>query len=144
MFSRDGRTLVSGSEDGTILQWDMARQMTPQKVDYRLKPHQAKPFIQLALNATVHLSIGNRETRATIGSGFFIDIGYVATNYHVIKGQQQLYVKSVGDQRRYTFEKIVVIDEKHDLAILRISGPKPPILDLENSDEIEIGETIYT
>ncbi|MCY3724104.1 MAG: trypsin-like peptidase domain-containing protein [Candidatus Poribacteria bacterium] len=144
VFSRDGRTLVSGSEDGTILQWDMARQMTPQKVDYSLKPHQAKPFIQLALNATVHLSIGNRETRATIGSGFFIDIGYVATNYHVIKGQQQLYVKSVGDQRRYTFEKIVVIDEKHDLAILRVSGPNPPILDLENSDEIEIGETIYT
>lgn len=143
-FSRDGRTLVSGSEDGTILRWDMAKQVRSQKVDYRLKSHQAKPFIQLALNATVRLAVGNREAQTTIGSGFFIDIGYVATNYHVIKGQKQLYAKSVGDQRTYTIEDIVAIDEKHDLAILRISGPKPPILDLENSDEIEIGETIYT
>ena len=143
-FSRDGHTLISGSEDGTILRWDMAKQVRPQKADYRLKSHQAKPFIQLALNATVRLAVGNREAQTTIGSGFFIHIGYVATNYHVIKGQKQLYAKSVGDQRTYTIEEIVAIDEKHDLAILRISGPKPPILDLENSDEIEIGETIYT
>ena len=144
VFSKDGRTLVSGSEDGTILQWDMAKQLPPQQRDYRLKSHKAKPFIQLALNATVRLAVGNREVQTTIGSGFFIDIGYVATNYHVIKGQKQLYAKSVGDQRRYTIEEIVAIDEKHDLAILRISGPNPPILDLENSNEIEIGETIYT
>ncbi len=146
VFSKDGRTLVSGSEDGTILQWDMAKQLPPQQTDYRLKSHKAKPFIQLALNATVRLAVavGNRETQTTIGSGFFIDIGYVATNYHVIKGQKQLYAKSVGDQKRYTIEEIVAIDEKHDLAILRISGPNPPILDLENSDKIEIGETIYT
>ena len=146
VFSKDGRTLVSGSEDGTILQWDMAKQLPPQQTDYRLKSHKAKPFIQLALNATVRLAVvvGNREAQTTIGSGFFIDIGYVATNYHVIKGQKQLYAKSVGDQSRYIIEEIVAIDEKHDLAILRISGPNSPILDLENSDEIEIGETIYT
>ncbi len=145
-FSRDGHTLISGSEDGTILRWDMAKQLRPRSKDYRLKPHKAKPFIQLALNATVRLAVavGNREAQTTIGSGFFIDIGYVATNYHVIKGQKQIYAKSVGDQRRYTIEEIVAIDEKHDLAILRISGPNSPILDLENSDEIEIGETIYT
>ena len=122
----------------------MAKQVRPQKTDYRLKSHKAKPFIQLALNATVRLAVGNREAQTTIGSGFFIDIDYVATNYHVIKGQKQLYAKSVGDQRKYTIEEIVVIDERHDLAILRVSGPNPPILDLEDSDEIEIGETIYT
>ena len=143
-FSKDGRTLVSGSKDGTILRWDMAKQLRPRPKDYRLKSHKAKPFIQLALNATVRLAVGNREAQTTIGSGFFIDIDYVATNYHVIKGQKQLYAKSVGDQRKYTIEEIVVIDERHDLAILRVSGPNPPILDLENSDEIEIGETIYT
>ena len=142
-FSEDGRTLVSGSEDGTILRWDMAKQVRPQKADYRLKSHQAKPFIQLALKATVRLAVGNREAQTTIGSGFFIDIGYVATNYHVIKGIKQVYARSVADQTRYTVEEIVAIDEKQDLAILRVSGPNPPILDLENSDEIEIGETIY-
>ena len=143
VFSRDGRTLVSGSEDGTILLWDMAKQLPPQP-DYRLKSHKAKPFIQIALNATVGLAIGDREVRATIGSGFFIDTGYVATNYHVIEGKKQVYAKSVADQTRYTVEEIVVIDETHDLAILRVSGPSPPILSLDNSDEIEIGETVYT
>ena len=144
VFSKDGRTLVSGSEDGTILLWDMEKQLPQQPRDYRLKPHKAKPFIQIALNATVHLGIGDQEVQATIGSGFFVDTGYVATNYHVIKGKEQVYAKSVANQTRYTVEEIAVIDEKHDLAILRVSGPSPPILSLENSDKIEIGETVYT
>ena len=143
-FSRDGRTLTSGSEDGTILQWDMARQVRPQRRNRRLQPHQARPFIQIALSATVHLAIGDREAHATIGSGFFIHRGYIATNYHVIREAEQISARSVADQTRYTVEEIVAIDEQHDLAILRVSGPNSRILDLENSDEIEIGETIYT
>ena len=144
VFSRDGRTLVSGSEDGTILLWDMEKQLPQQPRDYRLKSHKAKPFIQIALNATVHLAIGIGEAQTTIGSGFFIDIGYVATNYHVIKGREQVYAKSVANQTRYTVKEVAAIDEKHDLAILRISGTSPPIPNLENSDDIEIGETVYT
>ena len=143
VFSKDGRTLISGSEDGTILLWDMEKQLPQQPKDYRLKPHKAKPFIQIALNATVGLAIGDGEAQVIIGSGFFIDTGYVATNHHVIKGREQVYAKSVANQTRYTVEEIVVIDEKHDLAILRVSGPSPPILSLGNSDEIEIGETVY-
>jgi len=97
----------------------------------------------MALNATVHLAIGDGEAQAGIGSGFFVDTGYIETNYHVIEGARQVYAKSVANQTRYTIEEIVVIDEKHNLAILRVSGPSSPILNLENSDEIEIGETVY-
>ena len=144
VFSKDGRTLVSGSEDGTILLWDMEKQRSQQPRNYRLQSHKAKPFIQIALDATVHLGIGEEETRTTIGSGFFVDTGYIATNHHVIKGVEQISAKSVANQTKYTVEKIVAIDEKRDLAILKVSGPSPSILSLENSDKIEIGETVYT
>ena len=144
VFSKDGRTLVSGSEDGTILLWDMAKQVQRQPKSYRLESHKAEPFIQTALNATVRLAVGDGDAQTPIGSGFFVDTRYIATNHHVIKGREQVSVKSVGNQMEYTVEDIVVIDEKHDLAILRVSGPNPPILSLENSDEIKIGETVYT
>lgn len=88
--------------------------------------------------------MGDGEAQTPIGSGFFVKTGYIATNHHVIKGTQQISAKSVANQTRYTVEEIVAIDEKHDLAILRVSGSSPPILSLENSDEIEIGETVYT
>ena len=92
----------------------------------------------------MHLAVGDGEAQTAIGSGFFVETGYIATNYHVIKRTEQVFARSVANQTRYTVEEIVAIDEKHDLAILKVSGPSSPILSLENSDEIEIGETVYT
>ena len=142
-FSKNGRTLVSGSEDGTILLWDVEGQLTQTKEIHRAKKHKATPLIQSALNSTVHLKIGKGGQNSQ-GSGFFIHPGYVATNYHVIKGAEVAYVKSVANDTTYTFEEIAAINEQHDLAIIKISTTEHPVLDLGNSDDVHIGETIYT
>ena len=142
-FSKNGRTLISGSEDGTILLWDVEGQLTQTEETHRLKKHKATPLIQSALNSTVHLKIGKGGQNSQ-GSGFFIHPGYVATNYHVIKGAEVAYVKSVANDTTYTFEEIAAINEQHDLAIIKISITEHPVLDLGNSDDVHIGETIYT
>lgn len=144
VFSKDDTTLVSGSEDGTILLWNVRGQSAQTEEIHRLKKHKATPLIQSALNSTVHLKIGKGEGQDSRGSGFFVHPGYVATNYHVIEGAEVAYVESVANDTTYTLEEVTVINEKHDLAIIKISSTEHPVLDLGNSDDIHIGETIYT
>ena len=144
VFSKDDTTLVSGSEDGTILLWNVGGQPAQTEEIHRLKKHKATPLIQSALNSTVHLKIGKGEGQDSQGSGFFVHPGYVATNYHVVKGAEAIYVKSVANDITYTVEEITEINEKYDLAIIKISITEHPVLDLGDSDDVHIGETIYT
>ena len=143
IFSENEPTLVSGSEDGTILLWDLRRFIENQTDDHPLVPHQATPLAQRALNATVYLEVERQGGQGAQGSGFFVRPGYVATNYHVIERAETTIARLVGTQTTYTIEEIVATDEKHDLAIIKVVGDTPPELTLGNSDEIRIGETVY-
>lgn len=144
IFSENEPTLISGSEDGTILLWDIRKFIANETNDYSLAPHQATPLAQKALNATVYLEVERGDGRGARGSGFFVRPGYVATNYHVIEGAETTIARLVGTETTYTIEKIVATDEKRDLAIIRVIGGASAELPLGNSDEIRIGETVYT
>lgn len=143
IFNGNEPTLVSGSEDGTILLWDLRRFTENQTDDHPLVPHQATPLAQRALNATVYLEVERQGGQDTQGSGFFVRPGYVATNYHVIERAETTIARLVGTQTTYTVERIVATDERHDLAIIKVTGDTPPELTLGNSDEVRIGETVY-
>lgn len=143
IFSENEPTLVSGSEDGTILLWDIRKFIQNKANDYSLVPHQATPLAQKALNATVYLEVKKRNGQGARGSGFFVRPGYVATNYHVIEGAETTIARLVGTETTYTMEKIVATNEKHDLAIIKVIGETAPELTLGNSDEVRIGETVY-
>ena len=71
IFSENEPTLVSGSEDGTILLWDLRRFIENEPDDYSLVPHPATPLAQEALNATVYLEVESKDRQGTQGSGFF-------------------------------------------------------------------------
>ena len=143
IFSENEPTLVSGSEDGTILLWDLRKFIENETGDYSFVPHQATPLAQKALNATVYLEVERGSGQRAQGSGFFVRPGYVATNYHVIEGAETTTARLVGTETIYTMAKIVATDEKHDLAIIRVIGGTTAGLTLGNSDEIRIGETVY-
>ena len=143
IFSENEPTLVSGSEDGTILLWDLRRFIENKSNDYSLVPHRATPLAQKALNATVYLEVEREGRQDTQGSGFFVRPGYVATNYHMIEGAETTLARLVGTETTYTVEKIVATSEKHDLAIIKVIGGTTAELTLGNSDEIRIGETVY-
>lgn len=83
-----------------------------------------------------------RYTQTSLGSGFVLHPeGYVVTNAHVI--QQASEQKVVfADKTEFEAERVAV-DEKHDLAILRIKSDRTfPALALGRSDDLMIGETV--
>lgn len=55
------------------------------------------------------------------GTGFAIDDGYIATNYHVINGAGKIYISwKEGDHTEKLNAQLVATDEKNDIAILKI------------------------
>jgi tetratricopeptide (TPR) repeat protein len=85
------------------------------------------------------------DTTLLSGSGFFIDeSGIIGTNYHVVDGIDSLLVKT-SDGKFYD-AKILIMDEKNDLAIIRVKNPegrKFPIVKFGNSDNIKAGQEVF-
>lgn len=79
----------------------------------------------------------------SLGSGVIVaPTGQIATNTHVIKDALEITVV-LSDGREFDAEKILV-DEKTDLAILRIDpkGEALAYLPLADSDAIEVGDLV--
>lgn len=77
------------------------------------------------------------------GSGFVInDKGYVMTNAHVVKDQDEIKVE-LSDRTRFD-AKVVGIDEKTDVAVLKIDPAKHALAPVAfgNSDDVQIGEWV--
>jgi len=76
----------------------------------------------------------------SLGSGFIIHSdGYVVTNNHVIDQARQITVE-LSDGRKLP-ATVISADPVADLAVLRVSDPKPlPVLELGDSDDLMIGE----
>jgi hypothetical protein len=79
----------------------------------------------------------------SLGSGFFVKDGVVATNVHVISGASQGRVKFAGQSQTYTVSGTVGIDEPNDLALLKVSGQTAPALALGQSESVAIGDDVY-
>jgi S1-C subfamily serine protease len=82
------------------------------------------------------------------GSGVLINAdGYLVTNFHVIKDNEYLEVKT-ADGKVFDNEKdpeavkIIGIDEETDLAVLKLGGPKNSFsfLDFMDSDALRVGQ----
>ncbi|WP_024613996.1 trypsin-like peptidase domain-containing protein [Clostridium sp. Ade.TY] len=78
-----------------------------------------------------------------IGTGFIInDKGDILTNYHVIKGAQEVTVTlSTGEEVK---AKVVNYDENQDIAMIRMQGnfKVPAIAELGDSSKLKPGEEV--
>jgi len=79
----------------------------------------------------------------SLGSGFFIGDGEIASNFHVIKGAAGGYAKLIGEEKKYDIEGITAIDLQRDLVVLKTSSVGSQALPIGNSDAVEVGETVY-
>jgi hypothetical protein len=79
----------------------------------------------------------------SLGSGFFVREGEVATNLHVVAGGARGFAKIVGQQARYEIEGLTAIDAERDLVVLKLSGARAPKLVLGDSDGAQVGDTVY-
>lgn len=79
----------------------------------------------------------------SLGSGFVVRDGEIASNLHVIEGAARGYAKLIGQKTKHDIQGITAVDLEHDLVVLKISATGSPTLALGSSDAIQVGESIY-
>ncbi|MGH8208342.1 MAG: Do family serine endopeptidase, partial [Steroidobacteraceae bacterium] len=75
------------------------------------------------------------------GSGFIIrPDGYILTNAHVVNGASEVTVR-LTDRREYT-AKVIGIDTKSDVAVIKINAKDLPTVKLGDSHNLRVGEWV--
>ncbi|WP_332638978.1 trypsin-like peptidase domain-containing protein [Brevundimonas sp.] len=85
---------------------------------------------------------GQRQT-GSVGSGVIVrPDGVVVTNYHVINGMQQ--IKVVLHDRREFDARVVLADERSDIAVLQLEGVRErlPTLNIDDREEQQVGDLV--
>lgn len=81
------------------------------------------------------------DNEVNFGSGFIIsEDGFVLTNAHVIKGMNRIKV-TLNDKREYP-AKLIGLDEKSDVALLKIEAKNLPVAKIGNPSELKSGEWV--
>jgi S1-C subfamily serine protease len=97
-----------------------------------------------AFRSTVILVMQDGNGQAiSLGSGFFVRDGEIATNYHVIRGASRGYARLIGQKHQLPIEGFTAIDERRDLVLLKVPSGRWPTLEIGNSDSVQVGESIY-
>lgn len=88
--------------------------------------------------------LGRRQTQRSTGSGFVWDkAGHIITNFHVIRGADQVFVRfDTGEAARAS---VIGASPDHDLAVLRvsISPNKLSPIPIGRSENLQIGQAVF-
>ena len=91
------------------------------------------------------LGMPQERIQNSLGSGVIVAReGIVVTNTHVIKVGAQAEIRVVLADKREFDARVILQDEKTDIAILRIEGGDGqfPFLQLGDSDDLEVGDLV--
>jgi serine protease Do len=79
--------------------------------------------------------------RQSLGSGVIASAdGYIVTNVHVVRGADSIVVR-LADQSEFQ-AKVIGIDPKTDLALLKIDASGLTAMPFGDSDKLEVGEPV--
>ena len=104
----------------------------------------AQDIARKAFGSTVLLVMEDSNGQPlSLGSGFFVRDGEIATNLHVIEGAARGYAKLVGQKTKHDIQGIAAVDLERDLAVIKISASDAPTLPIGSSDAVQVGESVY-
>jgi len=76
------------------------------------------------------------------GSGFIVSSdGYIVTNGHVVDDENLDYSVLLNNEESYV-AKVLAIDPITDLAVLKIEAENLPIVELGDSSDLKVGQTV--
>jgi putative serine protease PepD len=102
----------------------------------------AKQVYDGAKDAVAYISAASAQGQGT-GSGFVVSSdGLIVTNAHVVEGASEVAAK-IGTDGEQLPAEIVGIDASRDLALLDVDGDDLPTLELGDSDNVEVGDSVY-
>lgn len=87
---------------------------------------------------------GNGSQKQTVGggTGFFIsNDGMLITNRHVVEDSSASYTVITNDNKELP-AKILAVDPVNDIAVIKVDGTDFPVLNLGDSDSVQIGQTV--
>jgi len=114
---------------------------TKRVVQQRRSPFADDPFFRRFFGDA--FGVPQKRVQNSLGSGVIVrPEGIIVTNHHVIDKADQITV--VLSDRRELDAKLILSDEKTDLAVLRVDtkGEPLPFLKVSNSDELEVGDLV--
>ncbi|MDZ7601693.1 MAG: trypsin-like peptidase domain-containing protein, partial [Hoeflea sp.] len=108
-------------------------------VQRNLSPFAGDPFFEQFFGQRMP---NRTERQSSLGSGVIIaGNGIVVTNNHVIKDADDIRV-ALADGREFG-SRILLKDERFDLAILQIEGDGPfPAIEFGDTDALEVGDLV--
>jgi serine protease Do len=81
------------------------------------------------------------QPERSLGSGFIISPdGYILTNAHVVKDADRIVVR-LGDHTELP-AKLVGLDERTDVALLKVSGKRLPTVRIGESSKLHVGQWV--
>ena len=84
---------------------------------------------------------GNPQPARGEGSGFIVsDDGYILTNAHVVDGANQVTVK-MTNRREYS-AKVIGVDERTDVAVIKIDAKNLPTVRIGDASKLKPGEWV--
>ena len=104
----------------------------------------ARAIADVAFRSVVLVTMEDAGGRPiATASGFFAREDLVVTNYHVVKDASRGHVKIVGENATYVIVGTVGVDQRNDLAILKVLGVKAPSMRLGSDSDARVGDRIY-
>lgn len=103
----------------------------------------ARDIARAAFKSVVILEMNDANGQPlSLGSGFFVASGIVATNAHVIDGASGGTAKLVGDSHTMRILGTVAVDRHADLALLKVDSSAPPLALGPNTNPT-VGDDVY-
>jgi serine protease Do len=104
-------------------------------------PFSGDPFFDFFFGPRYHQPREREYRQRGLGSGVIVSSdGNILTNNHVVKDADSIYVRTY-DGRRFT-AKVVGVDPKTDIAVLKIDADDLDYIEIGNSDELQVGEMV--
>lgn len=134
---------VPGSQAEISLSFaPVVKRAAPAVVNIYTRTRMVRQFDDPVFEMLFGRRLGPRSRDETsLGSGVIVrEDGIVVTNSHVVEGADEITV-SLNDRREFQAE-LLLMDERNDLAILKVEAEGLPVLSFRDSDTMEVGDLV--